>query len=1116
MSSYKERLDELIEQASQINKGDLLMEVNSGLTFSVASKEELKFSTRNKILKQIVDQNRKEEKERGISPLCLADHLIQWKHGKNQIQTPILLHPCKATIDKISETIFIEIIEGQSFVNPVLLRVLKNEFELSLSDDPSTILDKLKNAGFEQIEPISLIGNFHHHRFDVLRDLEAIQSLPPHKTLLELLGETAEENTDELIELSDGLVEPSDPDQLDSLDSISLRHTVIQGPPGTGKSQVLTNLLAKILYSGKQALVVSEKRVALEVLVKKLRANHLDHFVFIATESMPSKEFLSELKENWLSLEKGRKFEFIPHDSSSALLGNLQLLLDTLNAPEAVGGISYTEFLCAARGIDLSRGSFDSALPSMKMWLKEEQIIERIYEGNLQQIVGSFHYGALRIEQLQQLDNILRELSNEFERLSALFRFQTWGELLNAMKLAAAAQYQSSDLYLRHSSLLKKYSPQQKKFLKLRKKYLKLSFELHQLHDNHDTNWLKKPSSEEVKMLENAFTRRGIFAKSRFKRKWAAYSPLPADHVLSLLNIRKKIIDVEYALTKCRQELFELGVEEPEVYLEIIFQQITDQAHLTDEQLNEWPVKKVTQLAHSNKALLDLHTQLKLVFQFKEERLIKELINNVLCHLSEIRPILTESPLISEQTHRVLVHYGSFEALQSSVFCTNYQQFLLRFPYLKDFQADDLLHKCEAIANAQSQESQVYSNKIQENQQRIFETYQQILRAPSSTLTAEQKAFKERLTKGKAILVKAFSKKRNLPTLRSVYQSEAIEWIRILKPIWLCNPSQAARIFPMEKNHFEFGIFDEGSQIPLENSLGTIYRSRRIVVAGDSQQMSPSSFFSVGANEKTDLLHQAGFHWKTVPLLHHYRSEHPGLIQFSNMHFYQSSLRAFPSANAEKKPVELHYVDGVYEDGVNIKEAQVLATMLDQSIHSDLTIGVVAFSQNQLETIRTHLSPNSKMLIEERIEQDTLFFKAIENVQGDECDVLLISVGYGKDKEGKFHMRFGPLNQSGGLKRLNVLFSRARKKIHVFASVKSSDFKLSSNEAVELLRRYIHAAENEEFKLVSDTFFQTHRMTRKGNELLIQSPQQSFPKAQDMVNLVRTSVQRGWNVKLDF
>lgn len=617
-------------------------------------------------------------------------------------------------------------------------------------------------------------------------------------------------------------------------------------------------------------------------------------------------------------------------------------------------------------------------------------------------------------------------------------------------------------------------------------------------------------------MLENDFKRGGIFSKSRFKRKWLTYSLLPTDQALALLDTRKNIIDREHTLNNCRQELFDLGIEEPEVYLEIIFQQINDHPLSTDADMSDWPEEKVSQLAHSNKALIDLHTQLKLVFKFKEELLLKELIDSASEQLSEIRLLIAESPLFTEQTHRALAHYSSFEELQFSVFQTNYQQFSLRFPYLKDLVGDNLLLKCEAINTAQLNEAKAFSEKIQDNQLRIFEHYQQILRAPSAKLTADQKALKERLKKGKSILVKAFSKKRNLPSLRSLYQSDAVEWIRILKPIWLSNPSQVARIFPMEQEQFAFGIFDEASQIPLENALGTIYRCQRIVVAGDSQQMSPSSFFKSGTHERLDLLHQATFHWKSAPLLHHYRSEHPALIQFSNKHFYHSSLKAFPSANAEIQPIELHFVEGVYEHGINVKEAQSVAQMLEKQLHLDLTIGVVAFSQHQLETIRKFISPTSLAVMEELIEQDNLFFKALENVQGDECDVLMVSMGYGKDDEGKFHMRFGPVNQSGGDKRLNVLFSRARKKIHIFTSVKSSDFKISSNEAVDLLRRYLQSAETDEFKKVTNTFFQSYNISQTGNELLLKAPQQTFPNALEMVTFVSVLSQRGWKLRMEF
>jgi superfamily I DNA and/or RNA helicase len=153
-----------------------------------------------------------------------------------------------------------------------------------------------------------------------------------------------------------------------------------------------------------------------------------------------------------------------------------------------------------------------------------------------------------------------------------------------------------------------------------------------------------------------------------------------------------------------------------------------------------------------------------------------------------------------------------------------------------------------------------------------------------------------------------------------------------------------------------------------------------------------------------------------------------------------------------EQPIQLNYVkNAIYKEGQNEIEALQVAIEIEKRMLSTDTIGIVAFSESQLNLIFSKLNSKNQELLLERIKNDTAFFKTLEQVQGDECDLLLISFGYGKNEDGKFEMRFGPLNQQNGKKRLNVLFTRARNKIIFYASVKSDDFPISENESIRLL-----------------------------------------------------------------
>jgi superfamily I DNA and/or RNA helicase len=219
--------------------------------------------------------------------------------------------------------------------------------------------------------------------------------------------------------------------------------------------------------------------------------------------------------------------------------------------------------------------------------------------------------------------------------------------------------------------------------------------------------------------------------------------------------------------------------------------------------------------------------------------------------------------------------------------------------------------------------------------------------------------------------------------------------------------------------------------------------------------MSPSSYFST-ATESVDLLHQASFYLQSKFLSYHYRSYHPELISFSNKHFYQNRLSAFKHANYSDKPINFNYLpQGRFDNRVNSVEAKAVADYITSIISSKGTLGIVAFSESQLQEIVSFLSTKTKTILQEKIDSEEIFFKSVENVQGDECDELIISFGYGYSlQEGVFAHRFGPINLSSGSKRLNVLFTRSRKKITFFASVNHDDFKQSSNESVEILRKW--------------------------------------------------------------
>jgi very-short-patch-repair endonuclease len=300
-----------------------------------------------------------------------------------------------------------------------------------------------------------------------------------------------------------------------------------------------------------------------------------------------------------------------------------------------------------------------------------------------------------------------------------------------------------------------------------------------------------------------------------------------------------------------------------------------------------------------------------------------------------------------------------------------------------------------------------------------------------------------------------------------------------LKPCWLVDPSVACELLPLKPGLFDIVVFDEASQCPIEHAVPVIYRGTRLVVTGDQHQLPPTSFFlpksesddseldtdaeatdepvrqrvkiaGIQAVMETDELLTAAIELGALPeayLRVHYRSEHPDLIRFSNHAFYDGNLEIPPVAGLPSgetaRPIVYVPVDGQYEDRTNRKEAErvgeILTTYWLGLDHPAPTIGVVTFNLQQRDLIEDLLRQRcqSDPAFEARYREETqrresnldvgFFVKNLENVQGDERDVMIFSMTFGRGADGRFYRRFGPVGAEHGERRLNVAVTRAKK-----------------------------------------------------------------------------------------
>lgn len=299
-----------------------------------------------------------------------------------------------------------------------------------------------------------------------------------------------------------------------------------------------------------------------------------------------------------------------------------------------------------------------------------------------------------------------------------------------------------------------------------------------------------------------------------------------------------------------------------------------------------------------------------------------------------------------------------------------------------------------------------------------------------------------------------------------------------LRPVWLASPEAVAQCFPRDAV-FDLVVFDEASQLRLEEALPVLTRAKRAVIAGDPQQLPPTRFFeaafdegeNTGAIETEDDLFEAqqrgtedllssalNLDAASTYLDVHYRSEDPGLIAFSNEHFYRGRLQALPtppSRRSDGPAVRLQRVDGTYLDRTNPAEAEAVVQKVRELLAAKKppSVGIACFNTTQRDAISEALESaalddddfaarlDAARSLERDGQREGLFVKNLENVQGDERDHLIISTTYGPDAQGRFYRRFGPLGMAGGGRRLNVLVTRARAQIHLLTSVPAAAYR---------------------------------------------------------------------------
>ena len=1017
------------------------------------------------------------------------------------------------------------------------------------------------------------LGNFNYRKMTLVRDyaklIETDLASGAFDTVFSLTPKPPEEAPPAPLELGDQhLVIACDAAQATAIARARTGAScIIQGPPGTGKSQTITNLIADYVARGKRVLFVCEKRAAIDVVFHRLRQQGLDELCCLIHDSQTDKKaFIQNLKqtyEKFLSqsdlepeVEKARASTLRAMDQDLASLRRFSELMRASHAHTGVAVRSLLHRLVELRGraSDLPP-EVEDLLPEYPLWLQHGEVVGRL-QSALDDLGEErcFAQHPLRWlgKDVLQADRPLEALCKHLDRAEDLLDamesalelsglpgelWDTFGEIQAILEFAVRVR----PLAQRNLLGVLTRGPAGQAFDVLASDLDQKAKALEQGRQK-TAGWRDPLSPDDT---ENALVQAQAFEKSIFRflqpAFWRLKKTLQARYDFSQHAVVPAWSKVLGDLSACHtaQEAWEAArqqaatdwqVEDVDAFRALVAEVRTDRhtAHPSIKAL-------LVRLAESAEAgglietLAGIHdhfTELDTIlnaalaeheqFEFPELAEVLAKLREQTAALAELSPILAEVADLPDGFTHALRHapvlLSEFEAAigHKSLNCV----------YREDraanrFDGRTLARKMEQLERCYGEWLGLNARCIRLAVRQEFLEHVNLSSLPASQLEPEQKAFKKAYAAGRRDLEHEFGKTMRFKSIRDLAADDTGQVIQDLKPIWLMSPLSVSDTLPLDPDLFDVVIFDEASQIPLEEAIPAIYRSHQVIVVGDEMQLPPTTFFAGARTEdesvmveeegerfEVDLdsdsfLAQSAQNLPSTLLAWHYRSRYESLISFSNAAFYSGNLYTIPdrqravadrrelsvtgydqgATNVEAllaRSISFHFMEnGVYEDRRNPQEAAYIAQLVRGLLQREtgLSIGVVAFSEAQQGEIESALGRleeedaefatrlGNEYVREEHDVYCGLFVKNLENVQGDERDIIIMSVCYGHDAGGRMLMNFGPINQRGGEKRLNVIFSRAKHHMAIVSSIRHHDITNDYNDGANSLRNFLQYAE---------------------------------------------------------
>ncbi len=903
------------------------------------------------------------------------------------------------------------------------------------------------------------------------------------------------------------------------VDSLS-KSFVLHGPPGTGKSQTITNIIANNLAHGKRVLFVAEKMAALSVVYKRLKDIGLGDFCLeLYSEKTKKTEVVDKLVTT-LALAGTERPEDITasREEIGALIDKLQGEMDAMHAPHALGFSVYDAILGYLDNKDAPDCLTIDSLFYEKL---NEQSLNRYLNlltelalrarecGNLEKSpfrdVGRFEYNeqwrvrgesmlTVYYRELKNLRSYARSLVPVLNMRTASLTYDKLRGIYDVARLingSRAVQFVLSDranaelLALSESylALIEQEVRLKRAFADKYKKFPSDAFDAREVlaADKKDAKAAKlaRRYAASVKFdidktdrgeyfldLHKIAQTKSDIAVRADKLKALDFNgngdvTLAAEDLRAFVNAGKNIyaeFDVNLFFESCRY----MADNAPFVYLEY-YVHAFERARRALEQFNEIfaisPSRKIGDIEAEMEYVTQLTKNVGLIGGWSR---YQEIVHECRqCGFEFVLEPLKMGEITADDILSCFKKCIYYSFVRSEIALDE------RLCQFSGLNMEEAIDRFKAVSDEYERLTRTY----------VYKTLVDGL--PTADEDGDHNLEKVVLLRAQKNGVKGVTLRKLFTQIQSIMKRAC--------PCMLMSPTSATQFLDLELDKFDLVVFDEASQVPTCKAVGTIARAERVIVVGDPKQLPPTTFFGADFKDEEHLEVEdlesilddcLAIGMPERHLLWHYRSHHESLIAFSNAMYYENRLLTFPSPGEMNSKVALEYVEGVYERGgskCNKREAQeliknILFRLRDPFLKKQ-SIGVVTFNSAQQAYIEDALT---KALREAKLEEqafecdEPVFVKNLENVQGDERDVILFSVGYGPDKDGKLSLNFGPINQAGGYRRLNVAVTRARMEMRIFSSIRSNmiDLNRTSSQGVYGLKAFLEYAERGKEMLV--------------------------------------------------